>query len=75
MTASGRDPQSVYTPVVQGMKNDSSNYGWSGLAYANVVQYHKEAQLQGISPDTKSIWELHDRVLRPEVHRRPAVPP
>ncbi|MDT7580788.1 MAG: hypothetical protein QOK35_2052 [Pseudonocardiales bacterium] len=56
VTASGRDPQSVYTPVVQGMKTDSSNYGWSGLAYANVVQYHNEAQLQGIYDTKSTVW-------------------
>ena len=56
VTASGRDPQSVYTPVVQGMKNDNSNLGWNGLAFANVVQFRQEAQLQGLtSPDI--IWE------------------
>jgi ABC-type branched-subunit amino acid transport system substrate-binding protein len=54
-TASGRDPQSVYTPIIQKMKADDSNYGWSGLAYANVVQFRQEAQLQGVtSPDI--IW-------------------
>ena len=56
VTASGRDPQSVYTPVVQKMKTDSSNYGWSGLAYANVVQYHNEAQLQGIYDTKSTVW-------------------
>jgi hypothetical protein len=55
-TASGRDPQSVYTPVVQKMKQDSSNYGWSGLAYANVAQYHQEAQLQGIYDTKATVW-------------------
>jgi ABC-type branched-subunit amino acid transport system substrate-binding protein len=54
-TASGRDPQSVYTPVVQKMKNDGSNWGWSGLAYANVIQFRQEAQLQGLT-DPKIIW-------------------
>jgi ABC-type branched-subunit amino acid transport system substrate-binding protein len=53
-TASGRDPQSVYTPVIQKMKQDSSNYGWSGLALGNVAQFHQEAQLQG-EYDTKNI--------------------
>jgi ABC-type branched-subunit amino acid transport system substrate-binding protein len=53
-TASGRDPQSVYTPVVQKMKQDSSNWGWSGLAFGNVAQFHQEAQLQG-EYDTKNI--------------------
>ena len=55
-TASGRDPQSVYTPVVQKMKNDNSNYGWSGLAFGNVVQFHQEAQLQGEYDTKKIIW-------------------
>jgi ABC-type branched-subunit amino acid transport system substrate-binding protein len=54
-TASGRDPQSVYTPIVQKMKADNSNWGWSGLAYANVVQFRQEAQLQGLT-DPKIIW-------------------
>ncbi len=56
VTASGRDPQSVYTPVIQKMKQDSSNYGWSGLAYANVAQYHQEAQLQGIYDTKSTVW-------------------
>jgi len=54
-TASGRDPQSVYTPVVQKMKNDGSNWGFNGLAYANVIQFRQEAQLQGLT-DPKIIW-------------------
>ena len=38
------------------MKNDNSNVGWNGLAFANVVQFRQEAQLQGLtSPDI--IWE------------------
>jgi ABC-type branched-subunit amino acid transport system substrate-binding protein len=55
-TASGRDPQSVYTPVVQKMKQDSSNWGWSGLAYGNVAQFHQEAQLQSIYDTKNTIW-------------------
>ncbi len=54
-TASGRDPQSVYTPVIQKMKNDGSNWGWNGLAYANVIQFRDEAQLQGLT-DPNIIW-------------------
>jgi ABC-type branched-subunit amino acid transport system substrate-binding protein len=56
VTASGRDPQSVYTPVVQKMKQNSSNYGWSGLAYGNVAQFHQEAQLQGIYDTKSTVW-------------------
>jgi ABC-type branched-subunit amino acid transport system substrate-binding protein len=56
VTASGRDPQSVYTPVVQKMKSDNSNLGWNGLAFGNAVQFRNEAQLQGLTnPDI--IWE------------------
>ena len=54
-TASGRDPQSVYTPIVQQMKNAGSNWGFNGLAYANVIQFRQEAQLQGLN-DPKIIW-------------------
>jgi hypothetical protein len=45
----------VYTPVVQKMKTDSSTYGFNGLAYANVIQFRQEAQLQGLT-DPKIIW-------------------
>jgi ABC-type branched-subunit amino acid transport system substrate-binding protein len=55
-TASGRDPQSVYTPVIQKMKQGSSNWGWSGLALGNVAQFHQEAQLQGIYDTKSTIW-------------------
>jgi ABC-type branched-subunit amino acid transport system substrate-binding protein len=54
-TASGRDPQSVYTPVVNKMKTDNSNYGFNGLAYSNVIEFRQEAQLQGLT-DPKIIW-------------------
>jgi ABC-type branched-subunit amino acid transport system substrate-binding protein len=54
-TASGRDPQSVYTPIIQKMKTDGSNWAFNGLAYANVIQFRQEAQLQGLT-DPKIIW-------------------
>ena len=86
VTASGRDPQSVYTPVVQKMKTDNSNYGWSGLAFANVVQFHNEAQLQGITTRRASSGAARSRATtrstsrpvgrRPERHLHPdGVPP
>jgi hypothetical protein len=46
----------VYTPVIQKMKTDSSNWGWSGLALGNVAQFHQEAQLQGIYDTKSTIW-------------------
>jgi Periplasmic binding protein len=54
-TKSGRDPQSAYTPIVQQMKTDNSNWGWSGLADSNVIEFRSEAQLQGLT-DPKIIW-------------------
>jgi ABC-type branched-subunit amino acid transport system substrate-binding protein len=54
-TRSGKDPQSAYTPIIQQMKNDGSNYGWSGLADSNVIEFRNEAQLQGLT-DPKIIW-------------------
>ncbi len=54
-TKSGKDPQSAYTPIVQQMKTDSSNWGWSGLADSNVIEFRNEAQLQGLT-DPKIIW-------------------
>jgi ABC-type branched-subunit amino acid transport system substrate-binding protein len=38
------------------MKQNSSNYGWSGLAYGNVAQFHQEAQLQGIYDTKSTVW-------------------
>ena len=54
-TRSGRDPQSAYTPIIQGMKTASSNYAFDGLAYSNVIELRQEAQLQGLT-DPKIIW-------------------
>jgi len=52
----GRDPQSAYTPIVSGMKNDSSNYGLSLQAVSGVVLERQEAQLQGLT-DPKIVWQ------------------
>ena len=49
-------PQSQYTPIVQAMKNDSSNYGLSLQAVTGVIAERQEAQLQGVT-DPKIVWE------------------
>jgi len=52
----GFDPQSAYTPIIQAMKNDSSNYGLSLQAVTGVVLERKEATLQGLT-DPKILWQ------------------
>jgi hypothetical protein len=52
----GFSPQSAYTPIIQAMKTDGSNYGLSLQAVTGVVLERKEAQLQGLT-DPKIIWE------------------
>jgi ABC-type branched-subunit amino acid transport system substrate-binding protein len=49
-------PQSQYTPIIQAMKNDNSNYGLSLQAVTGVVAERQEAQLQGLT-DPKIVWE------------------
>ncbi len=44
----GFAPQSAYTPVIQAMKNDGSNYGQAITANAMVLM-RKEATLQGLT--------------------------
>ena len=55
ITLSGRDPQSAYTPVVNQMKNDDSNFSLTTMPLANAVLLRSEAQLQGLSSDI--VWE------------------
>jgi ABC-type branched-subunit amino acid transport system substrate-binding protein len=53
---SGFAPQSAYTPIVQAMKTDNSNFGLSVQAVDGVVLEREEAQLQGFT-DPKVVWE------------------
>ncbi len=55
VTLSGRDPQSAYTPVVNQMKNDNSNFSLTTMPLANAVELRSEAELQGLSSDI--VWE------------------
>jgi hypothetical protein len=52
----GSAPASTYTPIIQNMKSDGSNYGLSLQAVTGVVLERQEAQLQGLT-DPKIIWQ------------------
>ncbi|HEY3669875.1 MAG TPA: ABC transporter substrate-binding protein [Acidimicrobiia bacterium] len=45
---SGRDPQSAYTPVVNKMKTDGSNYAYDASSAQSNILLRSEAQLQGL---------------------------
>src|SRR4051812_12750930 len=53
---SGRDPQSVFTPIVQKMKEDSSNWSLNIASANQALLFRNEATLQGIDPKTV-LWE------------------
>ncbi|MFN8025462.1 MAG: ABC transporter substrate-binding protein [Acidimicrobiia bacterium] len=56
VAVSGRDPQSVFTPIVQKMKQDGSNWTLNVASANQALLLRNEAQLQGI--DSKSVvWE------------------
>jgi hypothetical protein len=52
----GNAPQSQFTPIIQQMKTDNSNFGYSAAAVTGVVSERQEAQLQGLT-DPKIVWE------------------
>jgi hypothetical protein len=49
---SGRDPQSAYTPVINQMKTNGSNYSYNSSAVSSVILERSEAQLQGLTDVT-----------------------
>jgi len=53
---SGRDPQSVFTPIVQKMKEDSSNWSLNIASANQALLFRNEATLQGIDPKSV-LWE------------------
>ncbi len=66
VSKSGRDPQSAYTPVVNQMKVDGSNYSLTTMATNNAIQLRSEAQLQGLT-DPDIVWmctTCYDSLLR-----------
>jgi hypothetical protein len=56
VTVSGRDPQSAFTPIVQRMKADGSNYSLVTAAANSAVELRSEAQLQGLDSSAVT-WE------------------
>lgn len=49
-------PQSVFTPVIQGMKSDNSNYAFSQSSADQTLAMRNEATLQGID-SSKVVWD------------------
>jgi hypothetical protein len=56
VTRSGRDPQSAYTPIINQMKQDGSNYSYIAMTDAEAIMLRSEAQLQGLT-DPDIVWE------------------
>ena len=56
VTRSGRDPQSAYTPIINTMKQDRSNYSYIAMTDNNTIMLRSEAQLQGLT-DPNIVWE------------------
>jgi hypothetical protein len=56
VTRSGRDPQSAYTPIINQMKQDRSNYSYIAMTDAEAIMLRSEAQLQGLT-DPDIVWE------------------
>jgi len=52
----GRDPQSVFTPIVQKMKTDNSNWSLNIASANQALLLRNEATLQGIDPKSV-LWE------------------
>jgi len=53
---SGRSTQPEYTPIVQQLKDNESNYAQSGVSFNSTVLLRKEAKLQGLV-DPDFIWD------------------
>jgi hypothetical protein len=56
VAVSGRDPQSVFTPIVQKMKEDNSNWNLNIASANQALLIRNEATLQGIDPKSV-LWE------------------
>ncbi len=55
VTVGGRDPQSAYTPIVNKMKADGSNYSYNSSAANSAILLRSEAALQGLT-DPNIVW-------------------
>jgi Periplasmic binding protein len=49
---SGSAPQSAYTPIINKMKSDGSNYAYDSSSAATAILLRSEAQLQGLNDVT-----------------------
>ena len=56
VAVSGRDPQSVFTPIVQKMKTDNSNWSLNVASANQALLFRNEATIQGIDT-SKVLWE------------------
>jgi Periplasmic binding protein len=56
VAVSGLDPQSVFTPIVQKMKQESSNWSLNVASVNQALLLRNEAELQGIDA-SKVLWE------------------
>jgi len=56
VAVSGRDPQSVFTPIVQKMKEDGSNWTLNVASANQALLFRNEAAIQGIDPESV-VWE------------------
>jgi len=56
VAVSGRDPQSVFTPIVQKMKQDGSNWSLNVASANQALLLRNEAELQGIDASSV-VWE------------------
>jgi ABC-type branched-subunit amino acid transport system substrate-binding protein len=62
---SATSPQSAYTPLVQKLKADNSNFAYSAMGSAAVIALRQEAQLQGLD-NPKMLWiciSCYDKTL------------
>ena len=57
-TVGATAPQPSYTPLVQQLKDKSSNYAQSGATFNSTVLLRREAKLQGVGPSGSGfIWD------------------
>jgi hypothetical protein len=56
VAVSGRDPQSAFTPIIQKMKQDGSNYNLNVASANQALLLRNEAELQGIDASSV-VWE------------------
>ena len=56
ISVSGRDPQSVFTPIVQKIKEDKSNWNLNIASANQALLIRNEATLQGVDPKSV-LWE------------------